>query len=134
MTPPMDRREAMRVIGSASLAVAFGGSVASCSTDDDADDPELEIVRRIARAYHRADASGATTTAALYRSLGLPADAALTADLRSELRQRIVDDHRTGRVVELDGWLLSETEAQLATLAADASIIRQSLTPIRGPS
>ncbi|MBK6671516.1 MAG: hypothetical protein IPG46_18330 [Actinobacteria bacterium] len=130
----MDRREAMRVIGSASLAVAFrrlGGELLdrrrrrrSGTRDRSTNRPR----------YHRADASGATTTAALYRSLGLPADAALTADLRSELRQRIVDDHRTGRVVELDGWLLSETEAQLATLAADASIIRQSLTPIRGPS
>lgn len=133
MTTPMDRREAMRVIGSASLAVAFGSSVAGCSTDDDADAPALEIVRRIARAYRRANPSGAMTTAALYRSLQLPVEAALTADLRSELRRRIVDDHRTGRVVELDGWLLSETEAQLATLAADASVIRKSLTPSPGP-
>jgi len=34
----------------------------------------------------------------------------------------VIDDYRTGRVVDIDGWVLSITEARLYALAALADV------------
>ena len=39
-------------------------------------------------------------------------------DLATWLRRRQIDDFAAGHTVELNGWILSETEARLCALAA----------------
>ncbi len=38
--------------------------------------------------------------------------------IRQAFRQKLVDDFEAGRTIRLDGWYLSETEAQLCALVA----------------
>jgi hypothetical protein len=45
-------------------------------------------------------------------------DARNPADARRALAEAVSEDFRAGRTLELDGWLVSETEARLYALAA----------------
>jgi hypothetical protein len=40
------------------------------------------------------------------------------AKLRARIRSRMSDDFSAGRTIDLHGWILSETEAELCSLAA----------------
>ena len=44
------------------------------------------------------------------------------AVLIARARRVVIDDYRTGRVVDIDGWVLSITEARLYALAALADV------------
>jgi hypothetical protein len=54
----------------------------------------------------------------LLRELDLDVAGAETSRLREMLVQRQLRDFAFGRVVRVDGWILSETEARLCALAA----------------
>lgn len=83
-----------------------------------------ESAAAIGRAYlagHPQDADPDTlvenVTAGL-RCRGCDPEAAGRADLRQAIAREVRDDFAQGRVVNVDGWVLSATEARLCGLAA----------------
>ena len=83
---------------------------------------EAEAARVIGRAY-LATAPAEAGVEALVTELTLPRQnqgegPAGTAGLKEWLAQRSRDDFAAGRVVSVDGWLLSESEARLYALVA----------------
>jgi len=83
-----------------------------------------ESARVVGRAYLRrepAEANAARLRERILADLGLDADAAAASadrELRERLRHRVRADFAAGRIVKLDGWILSLTEVRLSALVA----------------
>jgi hypothetical protein len=91
--------------------------------------------RRIGAAY-LAELNSPPTMATLVRGLapGLRSSCEIDrAEVRRALRERIQADFARGRLVQVDGWFLSETEARLCALATycsgDASPADRTVAP-----
>jgi hypothetical protein len=84
--------------------------------------PHRESAAHIGRAYLRmvpADAAGLLDLLCAPMSQALRSPAAIEGyALEDLLRTRKMDDFAAGRVVLIDGWMLSETEARLCALVA----------------
>jgi hypothetical protein len=88
--------------------------------------PDIAAAGRLGRSYltaHPAELDFRRLADGVLRSLRLPAAAdAINSTPESVLIGRakrvVVDDYVAGRVVDIDGWVLSITEARLYALAA----------------
>ena len=87
--------------------------------------PDIAAAARLGRAYlaaHPAELDPQRLVGGLLRDLRLPAvedalDSTPGAALVAKARRVVADDYLVGRVVIVDGWLLSITEARLYALA-----------------
>lgn len=117
----MHRRSFLRLAGSGFAAlVGLAGCVRSGPEAEAFARPDLldlfgneQDVRALGAAYRAAfpseDGEDALRAA-------LASDTAAAADLPEALRMRVRQDFEEGRTVELDGWILSVTEARQCAL------------------
>jgi hypothetical protein len=78
-----------------------------------------DSAKRVGREYLKArpqEACAANLVTELTRDLKLPTIS--DGDLRAHFNKRSKADFRARRVVKLDGWILSETEARLCALTS----------------
>lgn len=83
-----------------------------------------DLLQRVLRALGYDDASAATTAAIdarLARILRTKTLSAPTGDLKQRIRDNIAADYRAGALRVVDGWWLSETEADCLELIAGLS-------------
>ncbi len=83
----------------------------------DLDPDVVAAVIAVGRAYIAA-VPGATHVDDLRRDLGLAGSATSVVPFDAELDAAVKADFGEGRIVLLDGWMLSRTEARLAALVA----------------
>jgi len=115
--PPIRRRGALGLIAAAAASPAFSTDAASpeaalrriCARA--ARDPQLAALGRAYRARFPGTSPGLADLAS-----GLPAGGERA--VVEALRTRVLADFRHGRIVDLDGWRVSETEARLCAAAA----------------
>jgi hypothetical protein len=94
--------------------------------------PDIAAASRLGRAYltaHPAELDLQRLIDGVLGSLRLPGgadaiDSTPEAVLIARVRRFVIDDYLAGRVVDVDGWVLSITEARLYALAAlaDANV------------
>lgn len=126
----VSRRRLLAVIGAAGIFLAAGWRTRGLAAVPDAEVARLVglfkhrgSARAIGRVYLAArpeEADARRLVDLIGRADDDPPllDAANDTELRAWIRQRQARDFATGRIVKLDGWLLSATEVRICALAA----------------
>lgn len=114
------------ILVGAGLSLALGGLVLWRLTPGAGPGPTMALVDRAAAARigrrlldaATPPADGKAATARIDALLATLPEGTRTADLRPAVADWVTADFEDGRMVEVDGWYLARTEADLAILAA----------------
>ena len=122
----LSRRRLIGLLAGAAAVAAGGGVTIAVLRGDEATSPEVSddglvvVGRRAHEVLPEGDDAEALAAAlAPIGGLPIPTDDAVTLENRlTTTVEAITADYRAGRTVDLDGWVLSETEARLCALIA----------------